>query len=74
MNCADYEHLIRHTQQQFPSEQIEVTYPEEEVIHIKVGDRLFVFEIGSDDDEYVFIDGCDAFTIQLMDGDFWDFS
>ena len=43
-----------------------------EVIHIDVDGYRFTFEIGSDDDEYIFTDGKVSFAIPLMEID-WDF-
>lgn len=46
----------------------------DEIVHIDVNGHRYTFEIGSDDDEYVFTDGVTAFAIPLMDfdQDFWD--
>lgn len=66
----DYDHLTRHAQHLFPGSRVVVTYPADEVIHIQVDARLFVFEIGSDDESYNFTDGQQTFEIPLMDQDF----
>jgi translation elongation factor P/translation initiation factor 5A len=58
---------MSHAQALFPGAVIEVTYAPEEIIHLKVDDHRHTFEIGSDDDEYVFTDGATVFTIPLMD-------
>jgi hypothetical protein len=73
---ADYHHLLRHAQDRFPSASIIIVYTEDEIIHIDVDGHRFTFEIGSDDDAYIFDDGVTAFEIPLMenpDGS-WDFS
>ena len=48
---------------------IDITYTEDEIIYIDVDGHRFTFEIGSDDDEYVFTDGSMTFTIPIMDFD-----
>lgn len=40
---------------------------DEEIIHIDVDGHRFTFEIGSDDDCYVFGDGEKSFVIPLME-------
>lgn len=60
-------HLIDHAQAMFPDATIDVIYTPDEIIHIDVDGHRFTFEIGSDDDEYVFTDGTTAFSIPLMD-------
>lgn len=77
----DYEprdrlHLLSHAQALFSGAVIEVIHTPDEIIHIDVDGHRFTFEIGSDDDEYVFTDGQTTFTIPLMeiDWDFQDFS
>ena len=67
-------HLLSHAQALFPGAIIDVIHTPDEIIHIDVNDHRYTFEIGSDDDEYVFSDGVTAFTIPLMDfgEDFWD--
>lgn len=64
---TDYDHLLIHTQRLFPSATIEITYTDDEVIHIDVDGHRFTFEITSDDEEYVFTDGKEAFAIPLME-------
>jgi hypothetical protein len=68
-------HLIDHARALFPGATIDVIHTPDEIIHIDVDGHRFTFEIGSDDDEYVFTDGNTAFTIPLMDFSegFWDF-
>lgn len=63
---ADYLHLIRHAWVLFPEATIEITYHDES-IHLDVNGHRFTFEIGSDDDSYVFSDGATSFEIPLMD-------
>ena len=65
----DYTYLTEQTKKLFPQSRVIVSYPQDEVIHILIDDRLFVFEIGSDDDSYVFSNGEDCFEIPLME---WD--
>lgn len=65
-------HLIDHACAMFPGATIDVIYTPDEVILIDVDGHRFTFEIGSDDDEYVFSDGKTTFTIPLMEID-WDF-
>lgn len=65
-------HLIDHARALFPGATIDVIHAPEEIIHIDVDGHRFTFEIGSDDDEYVFTDGHTTFTIPLMEID-WDF-
>lgn len=64
---ADYDHLLRHAQRLFPGASIEIAHTDDEVIHIDVDTHRFAFEITSDDEEYVFTDGCETFTIPLME-------
>lgn len=64
---ADYMHLLQHAWDLFPGANIELTYGEDETIHIEVDGHGFTFEIGSDDDYYVFIDGKTSFVIPLME-------
>lgn len=64
---ADYEHLLAHAQALFPDADIRITHTPDEVIYIDVGRRRFTFEIGSDDDAYVFSDGQTSFTVPLME-------
>ena len=72
----DRAHLLSHAQALFPSAAIEVIHMPHEIIHIDVDGHRHTFEIGSDDDEYVFTDGIVTFSIPLMeiDRDFEDFS
>ena len=63
----DYNYLIAQAKQVFPGAKVVVSYPEEEIIHILVDERLFCFEIGSDDEAYNFSDGKENFQIPLMD-------
>lgn len=64
---ADYEHLLAHAQALFPAADIRITHTPDEVIYIDVDRCRFTFEIGSDDDAYVFSDGQTSFTIPLME-------
>jgi hypothetical protein len=68
----DRSHLLSHAQALFPGAVIEVIHTPNEIIHIDVDGHRYTFEIGSDDDEYVFTDGKTTFTIPLMEID-WDF-
>lgn len=72
----DRAHLLSHAQALFPGAMIEVIHMPDEIIHIDVGEHRYTFEIGSDDDEYLFTDGKTSFSIPLMeiDWDFQDFS
>lgn len=70
----DYEHLMRHAQDRFPGSKIEVHYTDDEIIHIDVDEHGFTFEIGSDDDSYIFDDGVTSFTIPLLLDGHWDLS
>lgn len=63
---ADYLHLLQHALDLFPGAKIEITY-DDEIIHIDVDGHRFTFEIGSDDDYYVFGDGDTSFVIPLME-------
>jgi hypothetical protein len=63
----DREHLLSHAQALFPGMAVNLIYALDEIIHIDVGNHRYTFEIGSDDDEYVFTDGKSTFTIPLMD-------
>jgi hypothetical protein len=63
---ADYMHLLQHAWDLFPDAIIELTY-EDETIHLDVDGHRFTFEIGSDDDYYVFSDGETSFAIPLME-------
>lgn len=68
----DRSHLFSHAQALFPGAVIEVIYTPDEIIHLGVDGHRYTFEIGSDDDEYVFTDGKMTFSIPLMEID-WDF-
>ncbi len=63
---ADYLHLLQHAWDLFPGSDIEITY-EGEAIHLAVDRHRFTFEIGSDDEHYVFTDGKTSFVIPLME-------
>lgn len=63
---ADYLHLLQHAWNLFPGANIEITYVDE-TIHLDVDGHRFTFEIGSDDDSYVFSDGVTSFEVPLMD-------
>jgi hypothetical protein len=65
----DRAHLISHAQALFPGATIEVIYDPDEIIHIEVDGHRYSFEIGSDDDTYVFTDGKCGFMIPLMEID-----
>lgn len=69
---ADYTHLKEHAQLLFPGARIEVTHTVDEVIHVYVDGHRFSFEIGSDDDAYIFSDGECSFTIPLFLDPTWD--
>lgn len=71
---ADYDHLLQHAQRLFPGARIDITYTDDEIIHIDVDGHRYTFEIGSDDDEYVFDNGSTCFTIPLFLDPTWDFS
>lgn len=73
---VDRLHLVRHAQALFRGATIDVVYAPDEIIHLDVNGHRFTFEIGSDDDKYVFTDGKTTFTIPLMDfcSGSWDFS
>ena len=62
-------YLLAHAQALFPGAVVNVIHTPDEIIHIDVEGHRYTFEIGSDDDEYVFTDGVTAFTIPLMDFD-----
>ena len=64
---ADHDHLLAHAKAIFPGSTISVTHTDDEIIHIDVDDVRYTFEIGSDDEEYVFTDGNATFRIPLMD-------
>lgn len=69
MIYADHDHLLHHAQGLFPDAAIQITHTDDEIIHIDVDGHRYTFEIGSDDDEYVFTDGRTTFTVPLMDLD-----
>ena len=73
---ADYDHLLAHASRLFPGAKIAVCYGDDETIHIDVDDHRFTFEIGSDDDLYIFDDGEIFFEIPPMENleSDWDFS
>lgn len=71
---SDYEpldrlHLLSHARALFPGAVIAVIHTPDEIIHIDVNGHRSTFEIGSDDDEYLFTDGITSFCIPLMDFD-----
>lgn len=68
----DRVHLLSHAQALFPGAFIEVTHTPDEIIHIDVNGHRYTFEIGSDDDEYVFSDGITMFTIPLFLDSTWE--
>lgn len=49
---TDYLHLLQHAWDLFPGSDVEITFTEEETIHLDVNGHRFTFEIGSDDDAY----------------------
>jgi hypothetical protein len=63
----DCKHLLTHAQSGFPRATIELIYAADEIIYIDVDGHRFTFEIGSDDDKYLFTDGTNSFAIPLMD-------
>lgn len=69
---ADYDHLVRHARQRFPGSIIDVVHTPDEIIHIDVDGHRYTFEIGSDDDTYIFSDGSTSFAIPLFLGPNWD--
>ena len=66
---ADYCHLKRHASARFPRASITITHTKDERIYIEADGHRYTFEIGSDDDEYVFTDGEMTFAIPLMEID-----
>jgi hypothetical protein len=64
---ADHDHLLAYAKAIFPGSMISVTHTDDEVIHIDVDGVRYTFEIGSDDEEYVFTNEDDTFRIPLMD-------
>lgn len=69
---ADYLHLLQHAWNLFPGSDVEITYTEDETINIDVDGHRFIFEIGSDDDAYIFSDGSTSFTIPLFLDQIWE--
>lgn len=63
---ADYDHLLSQAQRLFPEAVIDITYTDDEIIHIDVDEHRFTFEIGSDDGAYIFDDGVTSFAIPLF--------
>jgi len=63
----DHDYLIHHACLLFPGSTVAVTYTEDEIIHLDIDGTRFTFEIGSDDDEYVFHGAGRSFAIPLMD-------
>jgi hypothetical protein len=64
---ADRDHLTKHAKALFPDATISIRYTDDESNHLIVNDVDFIFAIGSDDDEYIFTNGNNAFRIPLMD-------
>ena len=64
---ADYDHLMRYARARFPGASITITHTEDEHIHIDVDEDRYTFDIGSDDDEYLFVGQLGSFAIPLMD-------
>ena len=60
----DRPHLIDHARALLPGATIDVIYTPNEIIHIEVDGHRYTFEIGSDDDEYLFTDGKASFSIR----------
>lgn len=65
-------HLLSHAQALFPGAVIDVIHTPDEIIHIDADGHRYTFEIGSDDDEYLFTSEKASFSIPLMEID-WDF-
>lgn len=62
------QHLTRLAQALFPGARIKVTQDfDNEVIHLEIDGVLYRFEIGSDDDRYIFVGPDRAFDLPLMD-------
>lgn len=61
----DRDYLIHYARLLFPSSTVAVTY-DDEIIHLDIDGNRFTFEIGSDDDEYVFHGAGRSFAIPLM--------
>jgi len=68
---ADYLHLLQHAWDLFPDANVEIIY-EDEMVHFDVDGHRYTFEIGSDDDAYVFSDNESSFTIPLFLDPTWD--
>lgn len=66
-NHPDRLHLLSHAQALFPYSSVKVIHTLLETIHIEVDGHRYTFEIGSDDDAYIFSDGVTTFTIPLLD-------
>lgn len=66
MTYADHDHLLQHANHLFPGSEIQITYTDDELIHIDVDGVRYTFEIGSDDDEYVFTCPSRSFSVPLM--------
>lgn len=64
---ADYDHLMRHARSRFSGASVTITHTEDERIHIDVDGDRYTFDIGSDDDEYLFVGQLGSFAIPLMD-------
>lgn len=64
----DHDHLVHHARLQFPGSAVAVTY-DDEIIHLDIDGVRFTFEIGSDDDAYVFDGPRGSFVIPLMADD-----
>lgn len=69
---ADYDHLMQNAMRLFPGAHIDISYTEDEIIHIEVDGHRYTFEIGSDDDAYIFDDGVTNFTIPIFLDPTWD--
>ncbi|MXP28876.1 hypothetical protein GRI58_08580 [Porphyrobacter algicida] len=66
----DRSYLLSHAKAIFPGAVVDVIHTLDEIIHIDVDGHRYTFEIGSDDDEYLFTDGQRSFAIPLMEIDF----
>ncbi|MGP1354635.1 MAG: hypothetical protein ACTS1Z_15075 [Parasphingopyxis sp.] len=64
---ADYDHLMRHARTRFPNASVTISYTDDERIYIDVDADRYAFDIGSDDDEYLFVGRAGTFAIPLMD-------
>lgn len=65
----DRSYLLSHAQTLFPGAVIDVIHTPDEIIHIDVDGHRYSFELGSDDDTYIFSDGITSFSIPLMEID-----